>query len=148
MANLALGTPTLFVSDNTVLVGSSLPAGETSLAGMTGFTFVNIPNAVIRLITGASGACNVQFLISQVAKLKGVAQPAAIAVANSKEVLFGPFDPTIYNAAPTGLVTATISVVTGNSVGVYLQPLATAGQVLTTSSLHNPFEMTAGAVDY
>lgn len=148
MANLVLTAATLKPFGLTA--GTALTAAaETSLATFTGFQFPNNPAGlvVVHLVVGASGAGNVTFTAQQ------GSQPAAIAVANSSAYFFGPFDPSVYSD-PTGTVFATISVVTGNSVGVYL--LGSPGLTLLTTfggnqgnrALHNPFEMVVGATDY
>jgi hypothetical protein len=148
MANLTLTAATLKPFGLTAASGL-LPASETALTGFTGFQFPNNPAGlvIVHLVVGSAGTGSLQF-IAQVGS-----NPAAITVANSSSYLFGPFDPSIYSD-PTGTVFATLSVVTGNSVGIYL--LNNPGQTLLTAfgqnegfrALHNPLEMTVGATDW
>ena len=148
MANLVLTAATLKPFGLTAATGLTA-AAETSLATFTGFQFPNNPAGlvVVHVVVGASGTGSLQFIAQQ------GSNPAAITVANSSGYFFGPFDPSIYSD-PTGTVFATISVVTGNSVGVYL--LGNPGNSLLTTfggnqgnrALHNPLEMVVGATDY
>ena len=142
MALLALGTPANYLTDY-AFTGTSkiLPATETALTGNTGCTFVNSPEGlvILRVVVGASGAGNATVVGQNGASNK------VVAVANSDIYLLGPFDNALYSNS-SGLVQVNFSVVTGNSVGVYILPDNT--NVLTNlRGLHNPFEMTAGAAD-
>ena len=142
MALLALGTPANYLTDY-AFTGTSkiLPATETAPTGNTGCTFVNSPEGlvILRVVVGASGAGNATVVGQNGASNK------VVAVANSDIYLLGPFDPALYSNS-SGLVQVNFSVVTGNSVGVYILPDNT--NVLTgLRGLHNPFEMTAGAAD-
>lgn len=126
MALLALSAPATSLAG---VSGLTIPASGTSLATFTGFTVPNNGLVAVIVFVGASGAGNLQFLTQ-----RGASQPAAIAVANSTNYIFGPFDPNLYSDV-NGLLNATLSVVTGNSVNAYVLP-TTAGFRAT----HNPFE--------
>jgi hypothetical protein len=137
MANLALGAPTLTLGGITAAAGLEATA-ETALTAKTGFTFLNNGLVLVHLVVGSAGTGSLQFVATQ------GSNPAAITVADSSSYWFGPFDPAVYSDM-TGLVTATISVVTGNSVGVYYMA---AGKTLASyNALHNPFETVSGATD-
>jgi hypothetical protein len=138
MANLVIANATVYIADPTNLAGTVLPAAETALTGKTGFQFQNNPAGavVVRIVVGASGAGNLQLVAAT------GAQPSVVALANSTTYIFGPFDPAVFSS-PTGLVQATLTVVTGNSVGIYLLPGQTGFR-----ALHNPFESVVGASDY
>lgn len=111
------------------LSGLAIPASGTTLAGNTGFTVPNNGLVMIVAFIGASGAGNWQFLTQ-----RGASQPAAIAVSNSTNYIFGPFDPVLYSDS-AGLLNVTTSVVTGNSVAAYvLQSTA------SFRAVHNPFQ--------
>lgn len=137
MANLALGLPTKALGGITAVAGLQ-PAAETALGANTGFTFSNNGLVLVRLVVGASGAGNLQFVATV------GSQPAVIAVANSSVYIFGPFDPAVYSDS-TGTVTGTLSVQTGNSVGVYSVPASM--WIRTYRGLHNPFQTVQGATD-
>lgn len=106
----------------------AFPAAGTSLATFTGFTFPNDENTIVVVFVGAAGTGTIQFVPAV-----GSA-PAALTLANSTNYIFGPI-PSAYNNA-TGLVTANLSVVTGNSVSVF--KLLHKG--VTSVALHSPLE--------
>lgn len=116
--------------------GLAIPASGTTLAGNTGFTVPNNGAVYVIVFVGASGAGNVQFLTQ-----RGANQPAAVAVSNSTNYIFGPFDPALYSDG-SGLLNATVSVVTGNSVSAFVWPTQ-----LGFRGVHNPFENTLTAAD-
>jgi hypothetical protein len=105
-----------------------LPAAEpNSLATFTGFSFPNNGAVILRVVTGASGACTLSFSLQRL--VEGLT-PAlqTYAQANSVSALFGPFSPGDYNDI-NGLVQCAMSVVTGNTVGLYQLPISRFGQI-------------------
>lgn len=133
MSLLALSAPATTLGG---ISGLSVPASGTALTGNTGFTVPNNGTVMVIVFVGASGAGNLQFLTQ-----RGASQPAAIAVSNSTNYVFGPFDPNLYSDV-NGLLNATLSVVTGNSVSAYVLA-STVGFRAT----HNPFENVLTAAD-
>lgn len=139
MANIALPAATAYISDLT-LTGTALPAAETtSLAASTGLSFTNAPEGlvVVRLTVGAAGAGNATFSLAN-------GGTRVVAVANSTNYVFGPFDPAVYSNS-VGAVNCALSVVAGNAAGLYLVPAGVA--FATMRALHNPFELVAGSQD-
>jgi hypothetical protein len=103
--------------------GTILPAAEpTSLATFTGLNFANNGAVLLRVVVGAAGAGNltVNFTRTTEGQL-----PAAFvtALANSNTYIFGPFSPSDLNDG-NGLVQIDMSVVTGNTAGLYTLPTA------------------------
>jgi hypothetical protein len=127
MTTLALAAPTVQIGSASggtpgalVSTPNILPTSETSLASNTGFSFPNNGAVLLRVCIGASGAGNLGFVLQR--QVEGQAATAfTIAVANSTNYLFGPFSPNDFNDV-NGLFQGTLSVQTGNSVGVYILP--------------------------
>lgn len=133
MAALALAAPTVPIGSASgstpgagVITPNILPAAETALTGFTGFTFPNNGAVILRIVIGASGAGNLVFIAQRTIE-SFAATVTTIAVANSTSYLFGPFSPADFNDV-NGLFNATLSVVTGNSVGVYQLPASVFGK--------------------
>jgi hypothetical protein len=131
MAPLALAAPVTAISGppgGGAIAGTVLPAAETSLATFTGFSVPNNGAVLVRVVVGAAGTGNLNFVIQR--QIAGASFVTATnfqqVVANSTVYIYGPFPPSIFNDA-NGLLQATISVVTGNSVGVYQLPGSAAG---------------------
>jgi hypothetical protein len=128
MAVLALAAPVTYIGSASgpqpgaaIVTPNILPAAEPGvLTGMTGWTFPNNGAVLVRLVVGAAGAGNVTFLTQRTIESFG-ATVGAIAVANSTNYIWGPFSPGDFNDA-NGLVNINISVVAGNTVGVYILP--------------------------
>lgn len=139
MALLALAAATANIS-NTDFANTALPAAETALSANTGVTFPNDPEGLVicRIVIGASGAGNAT-LLGQLGAANVVK-----ALSNSNVYLWGPFDPALYSNS-AGLVQINFSVLTGNSVGVYLLPAL--HPLASYRALHNPFELVHGASD-
>lgn len=119
MARTLIPAPTLFIGPGP---GASLalPAAEgTSLATFTGLNFVNNGATLLRVVVGGAGAGNLTIFFTRT--VDG-ALPAAIvlALANSTTYLLGPWGPSNYNDA-NGLIQMDMSVVTGNTAGLYFQ---------------------------
>jgi len=126
MASIALTAPTTAIAlgpAGGTITGVVLPTQETnSLATYTGFSVPNNGAVLIRVTIGAAGAGNLAFICQQ--KLFGALLATTTfqtAVANSTSYILGPFSPSSFNDA-NGLLQATLSVVTGNYVGVYQLP--------------------------
>ena len=134
MALLALGAPTNFLS---AVAGVTEPAAETALTGFTGFTFLNTPGGlvVVRIVVGAAGAG------TYIPVLATGVNDATVNLANSTIYRLGPYDPALYSAN-NGLVTVNLSVVTGNSVGVYKLPQNTG-----FNRFHSAFPSAPGSTD-
>ncbi|SRR5216684_1904337 len=115
IGSLAGGTPGPLVATPNIL-----PAAETALGANTGFSFPNNGAVILRVVVGAAGAGNLTLVVQKTTEGQ---VPAAfvIAVANSTVLLLGPFSPADFNDV-NGLLQATMSVQTGNSVGVYQLP--------------------------
>lgn len=134
MARVALAAPTVNIGSASgsvpgaaVVTPNILPTSEPqSLATFTGFTFPNNGAVLLRLCVGASGAGNVTFFLQRTVESFS-ATIANIAVANSTNYIWGPFSPGDFNDA-NGLFNADISVVTGNTVGVYILPTSVFGK--------------------
>lgn len=123
MSTLALAAPSQAISGGNS--GFILPASETSIGANTGFSFPNNGSVLLRVCVGASGAGNLSLVIQKT--VEGVTPPAiVIAVANSTNYLLGPFRPSDFNDA-NGLFQGLLSVLTGNSVGVYSLPGSLSG---------------------
>lgn len=125
MTTLALAAPTTAISlgpASGAITGVILPASETSLATFAGFSVPNNGAVLVHVVVGVSGAGNLAFICQKT--IFGGSIPSTvfqIALVASTSYLFGPFSPSNFNDA-NGLLQATISVVTGNSVGVYQLP--------------------------
>jgi hypothetical protein len=146
MSNLVLAAPTLTIglpltAANGVYAQGATEAGNLATGSSTGFTFPNTPAGlvIVRFVTGSGGTGSLQFIATV------GANPAAITVANSTTYLFGPFDPAVYSSV-AGIVTATISNYTVNSVGVYILPASVP--VAGFRATHNPLELVPGATDW
>jgi hypothetical protein len=104
------------------IAGIVLPAAETALTGNTGFTFPNNGAVLVRVVVGAAGTGTIQFVCQKT--IEGVLLPVTAfqqTIANSTVYIYGPFRPSEFNDV-NGLVNANLSVVTGNSAGVYILP--------------------------
>lgn len=124
MARVALAAPVTAISGG-ANAGTILPAAEAqSLATFTGFSFPNNGAVLVRLVIGASGAGNLTCNFQRTVEGQ---LPAAfvVALANSNAYILGPFSRADFNDA-NGLCQFDISVVTGNTVGVYQLPAAVA----------------------
>jgi len=133
MTTLALTAPATTFGG---VSGLAIAASGTSLATFAGFSVPNNGAVMLIVWVGASGAGNLQFLTQ-----RGQTQPAAIAVANSTNYIFGPFDPALYSDGG-GLLQATISVVTGNSVAAYA-----LASTASFRAVHNPFQNVLTSAD-
>lgn len=137
MANVALVAPTVPIGSLSgslgganMMVPNILPAAEaTSLATFTGFSFPNNGAVILRVVTGGSGACTLSFNLTRLVEGELPAVDT-YAQASSVSALFGPFSPADYNDI-NGLVQCAVSVVTGNSVGVYQLPQSHFGTQFT-----------------
>jgi hypothetical protein len=134
MAVLALAAPVTQIGSASgstpgagIVTPNILPAAEAGvLTGNTGFTFPNNGAVLLRLCVGVAGAGNVTFLTQRTIESFGATIPP-IAVVNSTNYLWGPFSPADFNDV-NGLFNANISVVTGNTVGVYQLPASVFGR--------------------
>lgn len=131
MAVLALAAPTAPLGASPgagTIAGLVLPAAEANaLATFTGFSVPNNGSVLVRVTIGVAGAGNISFLEQKA--IEGATLPSATfqqAVANSTAYIFGPFRPSEFNDV-NGLLQVTLSVVTGNFVGVYAAPASQAG---------------------
>jgi hypothetical protein len=121
MARTTLPAPTLAIAQGPV--GTVLPAAEaTSLATFTGLNFANNGAVLLRVVVGASGAGTITFNFQRTTEGQ---LPAAFtaALANSNAYLFGPFSVADFNDT-NGLIQIDLTVVTGNTAGLYSLPTA------------------------
>lgn len=123
MTTLALTAPTQAISGGNTAF--ALPAAETSIGANTGFSFPNNGAVILRVVVGVSGAGNLGINIQKQVEGQAVAA-ISLALSNSTSYLLGPFKPSDFND-PNGLVQCTLSVQTGNSVGVYSVPGSLSG---------------------
>lgn len=121
MARTTLPAATVSIGPGPGTTGTILPAAEaTSLATFTGLNFVNNGATLLRLVVGASGAGNLTIYFTR--SIDGAAVGSwVVPVANSTTYLLGPWGPSNYNDA-SGLIQMDISVVTGNTAGLYILP--------------------------
>jgi hypothetical protein len=134
MAPLVLAAPTVPIGSLSgsgggpnVATPNLLPAAENALTGFTGFSFPNNGAVILRVVVGVAGAGTLTFTVQRTVEGQ---LPAALTytLVNSTAPLFGPFSPGDFNDV-NGLFQATMSVVTGNSVGVYQLPTSRFGLV-------------------
>jgi hypothetical protein len=131
MTTLALAAPTTALSGppgGGGIAGIVLPASEAgSLATFAGFSVPNNGAVLVRVCIGAAGTGTIAFIEQKT--IEGAVIAATVfsqVVANSTAYIFGPFRPSEFNDA-NGLLQATITVVTGNTVGVYILPGSVSG---------------------
>lgn len=121
MARTTLPAATLSIAPGPGTTGLALPASEaTSLATFTGLNFVNNGALVLRVCVGASGAGNLTIFFTRTVD-GSLPASLVVALANSTNYLLGPWGPSNYNDA-NGLIQMDMSVVTGNTAGLYFLP--------------------------
>lgn len=121
MARVTLPAATVSIAPGPGASGTILPAAEpTSLATFTGLNFANNGATLLRVVVGASGAGNLTIFFTR--SIDGAAVGSwVVALANSTVYLLGPWGPSNYNDA-SGLIQMDMSVVTGNTAGLYSLP--------------------------
>jgi hypothetical protein len=120
MARVAL-QPVQMPGTAGMVLGAS---GAQTLATFSGVQFTNNGELFLAVYVGSSGAGNFTQKFGR--GIEGVIpDPIVVALANSTNYLFGPWDPGDFTQQDgTGLTTFDFSVVTGNSVTLYqLVPL-------------------------
>lgn len=131
MTTLALSAPTTSLSGppgGGGIAGIVLPAAEAGvLTTFAGFSVPNNGAVLVRVCVGSAGTGTLSFICQKTIEGALIATTVfSQVVANSTSYIFGPFRPSEFNDV-NGLLQATISVVTANTVGVYILPGTVSG---------------------